>query len=259
MLIFSLQMAFLDPVLNPILQPLLNTSPFWAIVILALVISLAITLVYKYATNQDEMKRLKLEQKEYQKRLKGLRSQPDEMMKVQKEAMKKNMDYMKHSFKATLITMLPILIIFGWMSAHLMYEPIYPGERFGITASFSEGLTGEAELIVDEGVELLSEPKQKINGAATWNLKSSSGEHFVTVKTNGDEQTKKVLITKELIYEEPISEYEHSDIEQIKINYKKLKPAPGVSLLGWKPGWLGWYIIFSVVFSLALRKILKIY
>jgi len=181
------------------------------------------------------------------------------MMKVQKEAMKKNMDYMKHSFKPTLITFLPIILIFGWMNAHLAFEPIYPGETFSVTALFGEGVTGETELMVDEGVELLSEAKQRINSDTTWNLKSNTGEHFLTVKVGKDEQTKKVLITKELMYEEPISIYQHSDIEKIQINYNKLKPAGTFSLFGWQPGWLGWYILFSIVFSMGLRKFLKIY
>ena len=253
-------MAFLDPVFNPVLLPLINMNPFWGIVILSFAISLLIVIIYKLVTNQEEMKKLKDEQKEYQKRLKGLKSNPEEMMKVQKEAMKKNMAYMKHSFKPTLITFIPIILIFGWMNAHLVYEPIYPGETFSVTAMFEESLTGEAELVGDEDIELISEVKQEIKeNQATWNLKSSTGEHFLTVKVGNDEQTKKVLITKELKYEEAISLYQHSDIEKIQVNYNKLKPAGNFSLFGWKPGWLGWYIIFSIVFSMGLRKALKIY
>tara|TARA_Y100000310_G_C20602658_1_gene773863 strand:- start:629 stop:1390 length:762 start_codon:yes stop_codon:yes gene_type:complete len=253
-------LAFLDPIFNPVLLPLINFNPFWGIVILSFIISLLIVIIYKMVTDQNEMKRLKDEQKEYQKKLKALKSNPEEMMKVQKEAMKKNMDYMKHSFKPTLITFIPIILIFGWMNAHLVYEPIYPGETFSVTAMFEEGFTGEAELEGDEEIELISEVKQEIKeNQATWNLKSSKGEHFLTVKVGSDEQNKKVLITKDLVYEEPITSYQHSDIEQIKINYNKLKPAGNFSLFGWKPGWLGWYIIFSIVFSMGLRKLLKIY
>ena len=181
-------MAFLDPLFNPVLLPLLNKSPFLGILLLAFVISLLITLVYKYFTNQEEMKRLKEQQKEFQRRMKELKSNPEEMMSVQKEAMKTNMEYMKHSFKATLITMLPVLIIFGWMTAHLAYEPIYPNEKYSITAQFAPGVSGEAELSVDEETTLQSEAKQTIEGAhATWRLQSSSGEHFLTVKL-GDEK-----------------------------------------------------------------------
>lgn len=252
-------MAFLDPILSPLLQPLLNISPFFGIVVLSLAISLLITLAYKYLTNQEEMGRLKNEQKEYHKRMKELRSNPDEMMKVQKEAMGKNIEYMKHSFKPTLFTMLPILLLFGWMSAHLMYEPIFPSERYSITASFADGVIGNTELIVEEGTTLLSESSQPITGDVSWNLRSDGGEHFLTVKTANDQQTKKVLITGEMRYEEPVSYFENSEIEQIMINYNKLKPLGKTSLFGWQPGWLGVYIIFSLIFSIVLRKILKIY
>ena len=52
-------MAFLDPVFNPVLMPIVNLSPFWALVILALFISIIVTLVYKWTTNQAHMKELK--------------------------------------------------------------------------------------------------------------------------------------------------------------------------------------------------------
>src|SRR3989344_687733 len=141
-------MVFLDPVLNPVLGPFLNWNPA------LLILSVIITVVYKFATNQKEMKRLKEQQKEFQKSMKELRHNPEEMMKIQKEAMKSNMDYMKHSLKSTLITMLPIILIFSWMAGHLSFEPIYPGEQYSMTATFAKGVTGNTQLIPDKGTEL---------------------------------------------------------------------------------------------------------
>ncbi len=256
-------MSFLDPVLNPVLQPLLNASPVLVVIGVSFLVSVLITLVYKYMTNQADMKQLKDQQKEFQKRMKELRSNPDEMMKVQKEAMKANMEYMKHSLKPTLVTMLPIILIFTWMAGHMSFEPIYPGEVYSVTAAFKEGAGGKAELQADDGTTLLSEPKQEIkDGSVTWNLKSTDGNHVLTVKLGEAQQQKKVLITKELKYEEQVSLYKHSDVERITVNYNKLKPlGPDftVPLFNWQPGWLGIYFIFSIVFSLGLRKLLKIY
>jgi len=251
--------SFLDPVLSPIFQPLLNKSPFWAILILALIITLIITIVYKYFTNQNEMKRLKDEQKDYQKRIKALRDKPAEAMKLQKEAMSKNMDYMKHSMKATLITFLPIILIFGWMSAHLGAEPIFPGETYSVTANFEEGVGGKAVLIPPSGTEIIGNAEQDINSGVTWQLKSAKGEHLLKVKTGNIEQTKKVLITTDVEYEEAIETYDHSDIKSITINYKKLRPLGDFEIFGWEPGWLAIYIIFSIVFSIGLRKLFKVY
>jgi len=253
-------MSFLDPVLNPVLLPLLNKSPLLLIILVSLVISLIITVVYKLMTDQNEMKRLKEKQKDFQKRMKELRSNPEEMMKVQKEAMKSNMDYMKHSLKSTLITMLPIILIFSWMTGHLSFEPIYPGETYSVTATFAKGVTGDATLVPDSGTELSSEAQQEIsNGEVTWRMKSKEGEHTLVVKTGEVEQQKKVLITTDLKYEDQFSAFKNSDIEKITINYNKLKPLGDLSLFGWQPGWLAIYFISSIAFSLGLRKLLKVY
>jgi uncharacterized membrane protein (DUF106 family) len=32
-----------------------------------------------------------------------------------------------------------------------------------------------------------------------------------------------------------------------------------MNLFGWEVGWLGTYIVFSIVFSMGLRKILKLH
>jgi len=253
-------MAFLDPVFDPIFLWLLNLSPFWGLVVLALFISLIVTLVYKYFTNQTEMKRLKDQQKEFQQKMKSLRSNPEEMMKVQKEAMKVNMEYMKHSFKPMLITMIPILLIFGWMAGHLSYEPIYPNETYSVTAYFKEGVNGTATLITDNQTTLIDAAEQTIvNQTATWNLKSEEGTRALTVKINSAEQKKEVLITTEMASSEALTVYAHSDIERIQINYKELKPLGTLSIFGWHPGWVGIYIILSLIFSLGLRKIFNLY
>lgn len=253
-------MAWYD-FLTPVFKPLLALGPFWAILILSLVISVIITLVYKWVTNQELMKSLKLEQKEMQQKIKSLKDNPQEMMKVQKEAMKKNMEYMKHSFKPTLITLLPIIIIFGWMTAHLSFEPIYPGETYSIIAFFEKGVSGQAELFPDKETELLSDAVQNINSEVAWKLKSKTeGMHLLEIKHGDQSYVKKVLVTTELAYEEPVAVFQHSDLKQIQIDYNKLKPlGPDFSLFGWQPGWLGLYIIFSLIFSMGLRKILKIY
>ncbi len=254
-------MVFLDPILNPVFMSLMNKSPVLVILLLSLFISVLITLVYKYFTNQTEMKRLKEQQKEFSAKMKALKDRPEEMMQVQKEAMKVNMQYMKHSFKSTLITMLPIILIFGWMNGHFTSEPIYPLENYELVANFKEGISGTAQLVVDEKSTLLSSAEQNISdGKALWRLKSEEGEHFLTVKIGDDEQNKKVLITTELKTEEALTAYKNSDITSIQINYKKLKPlGASFSLFGWYPGWLSLYIISSLVFSMALRKFLNIY
>ncbi|HIJ11746.1 TPA: DUF106 domain-containing protein [Candidatus Woesearchaeota archaeon] len=256
-------MAFLDSLFGPVFQPMLNESPFLAILIISVLYAVYATLVYKYMTDQPKIKAIKDKQKAMQKQIKELRSNPQEMMKVQKEMMSVNKEYMMNaSFKPKVMiaTMLPAFIVFAWMAGALAFEPIYPGETYSISAAFPEGVSGDVELLLSEGSELVnSAAVQPINSGVTWRLKSTEGTHFQSVKYGDEVQDKEVLITKELKYLDQVAIFEGSEIESIKINYNKLKPLGTFSIFGWHPGWLGTYIILSLVFSIVLRKVMKVY
>ena len=252
-------LSFLDPVLNLLFGPLLQLSYFWAILILSVIISLLITLIYKWTTDQNLMKQLKGETKALQKQMKELKDRPEEMMKVQKEMMQTNWKYMSHSLRPMLFTFIPIILIFGWMNAHLAYAPIFPGQEFQVSARFANGdVQGNASITVPEGITLISEDTQQIEAKeATWTMKGPSGAYVLEVEYGGKIFTKDLLITKEKNYvsvQKPIK-----DGGALKAIGIKNAPVKILNLFGWKVGWLGTYIIFSIVASMLLRKGLKVY
>ena len=99
--------------------------------------------------------------KEFQNEMKELNNHPEKMMAVQKKSMQTNMKYMGLSMKPTLVTFIPIIIIFGWMHSHLAYEPILPGQDFTVNANFKNA-EGIITLSVPEGMEIISDKTQKI-------------------------------------------------------------------------------------------------
>jgi uncharacterized membrane protein (DUF106 family) len=242
--------------LDPIFSPLLNFSTLWAVVILSFIISLVITLVYKYTTNQSLMKQLKEEMKEFQKDIKDLRKEPAKAMQVQKRAMQTNMKYMMHSMRSTLFSFIPIIIIFGWMTANFAYSPIMPGQEFTTTVFFEENVDGQIELNVPEGISIKSEKKKEVeDGEVKWILSGEQGEYLLEYVLN-DKSYNKGLLIDEKKYEYPIENIDDGFVKRIEIEHKSKKL---LNLFGWKLGWLGTYIIFSIVFSILIRKIIKVY
>ena len=251
-------LSFLNPALDTVFGPLLKISYFWAIFILSIVLSLLISLIYKYTTNQSLMKDLKMEIKSFQKQMKDLKHDPKQMMIVQKKAMETNMKYMMHSMRPMIFTFVPIIIIFGWMTAHFAYEPIMPREEFTTTLMFDEG-SGNATIVVPEEIELLSDAtKEVLNGEVKWKLKGEEGDYLLEYQYNDKSYTKEVIITNEKVYAEPIKSIRDGDVKSVKISNDPVKII-NLYIKGWKLGWIGTYIVLSIIFSMLIRKWLKIY
>ena len=245
-----------ESVLNPIFSPLLNLPTFWAVIILSFLISLIITLVYKYTTDQNLMKQLKEEMKAFQKQVKELKKEPERAMQVQKKAMQTNMKYMMQSMKSTLYSFIPIILIFGWMNANFAFEPILPEQEFTTTVIFEDGVNGDIELSVPDGIMVSGKAKKEANdGEAKWLLSGERGEYLLEYIFDGNKYNKEVLISKTR-YKDPIKKVGDDKIKSIEIgNNKKIL----VNLFGWKLGWLGTYIFFAIIFSIAIRKLIKVY
>jgi len=229
---------------------------FWAVLVMSLLISLIITVIYKYTTNQNLMKEMKDEIKELQKEAKELKDNPSEMMKANKKMMETNMKYMTHSLKPTLITFVPIILIFGWMSSNFAYEPIKPKQEFTVDAVFTEEATGKIKIYTSNEIDVQGDAEKDIkDGKASWLLSGGKGEHLLEFGIDGEKQSINVIIDDSK-YSEPLKKIKNSKIKEIVIGNRKKTV---MDLFGWKLGWLGTYIIFSIVFSMGLRKLMKLH
>ena len=97
------------------LTDLIISNPKISVVTISFFITLAMTLVTKFFTDQIRMKELKEEQKKHQANLKEHKGDLEKQKKIQKDMMESSMELMKHAFKPMLITFLPIIIIFWWI------------------------------------------------------------------------------------------------------------------------------------------------
>lgn len=105
----------LDGFFNIVLGPIVNLPSPWGVLIISVGLTLFMTIIYKLMTDQEVMKSLKKETKEIQKEMKKFKDDPSKVMELQKEAMKKNMEYFKKSMKPNLVSLLPIIFLFGWL------------------------------------------------------------------------------------------------------------------------------------------------
>ena len=99
------------------INDLIISNPRTSIIIISLIVTIFITVIRYYMTDRERMKEIKERQKELRKEMKEYRDNPEKMMEINKRMLEDMPEQMKMSFKPMLITLIPILLVFGWMKA----------------------------------------------------------------------------------------------------------------------------------------------
>jgi uncharacterized membrane protein (DUF106 family) len=252
-------MAILDPVLGWSLA----FPALLGIFLLSLIVTLISNLIYKFTTNQAEMKSLKDQIEQYRKKIKDAKDDPKKMMKLNNEAMSVNMKYLSKSMKPMLFTFLPIILIIGWMNANYAYEELTPGDALIISAQVREGFSGE--LVLDgpslQTPRVVSPIVQGEDGlgTASFAVQGATGSHDFTILYNDNNyggNSGQVLFGESPTVAEFAGK---GPLESITVDYPRVKPLGSFSLFGWEPGWLSVYIILSIALSFSTRKLMKLY
>ena len=83
-------------ILSTIFGPIIALPPMYAEIVLAAIIVFVITIFYKYLINQEEMKKIKADVKEYQKKIKEVQKEdPEKTKPMMAEMMKLTNKQMK--------------------------------------------------------------------------------------------------------------------------------------------------------------------
>lgn len=245
------------------------------IVFVSLLISVITTLVYKFVTDQDKLKSIHAEQKEIREEMKLNKDKPDKVMKLQKRAMEINMQVMPQTFKSMIVTFIPIILIFTWLSGHIAFAPLQPGEIFTSTMLFETSVPGSVELTATQGVELISLGIMEIEERQVqWELRANEGTHSLTYEYGQEVYNLEIMVTdsrkysppklekqKKLLFIIPVGDGipKDSNIQMISVDLQKTRPFGSFSIFGYFPGWLATYLISSIIFSTILRKWLKVF
>ena len=114
--------------LNPTVGALLNWNLTIGMLITVLVISVLMTIVQKYTTDQNELRKIKKEQKVLQKQMKEFKEHPEKMMHLQKEQMALMPKQMKLSMRTIIYTGIPFVLLFRWFSDYFLAISEVTGE-----------------------------------------------------------------------------------------------------------------------------------
>ena len=101
-------------ILNPTAGKLLEWNLNYGMIAIVFLITLIMTFVQKYATDQATLKELKDEQKKIQEETKKFKDHPEKLLELQKKQMEFFPIMMKHSMRPIIYTGIPIVLFFRW-------------------------------------------------------------------------------------------------------------------------------------------------
>lgn len=241
-----------------VLDAILSLSYTVLILGLSFIITLLSTIIYKLVTDQNKIKNIKAESKKLQQEMKKHKDDQKKVMQIQKEMFAKNSEVMKQSFKPMLYTFIPLILILSWMSATLAYQPLEPGVPFTVTAQLEDTYAAnytEINLSSQPSLQIERNPNFAQPNQIQWIVSGQEeGPHTLLIQGPMISETKDVLITTDKDYEEPVKKISDGPLKQIVVGNKEVKINFGIFTLNW----LWSYIIFSVILSFGLRKLMKV-
>ncbi|MFH1834689.1 MAG: EMC3/TMCO1 family protein [Methanobacteriota archaeon] len=237
------------------------------------IVSLSTTVRY-FTIDREKVKEGQKRIKEHQKKLKEAQKAGDsnKMKKHQQDMMAETMESFKHNMKPMVFTLIPLLLIFGWMrgtygeygvASEVQLIEYHP-QDLEILSISSSGKIFRDESFVLWSLGNISGGK---SGALTVSAKGRPPDEllksnsFKLTYLGSDNQTHE-FSGNEIIDEESILTVKRQDFVQsgnevsYKIKYENKKFI--VQLGSYKLGWFGWYIIISIASSTILNKFLKI-
>ena len=117
-------------VLDPSIGFLIKLNPYLGMGIIVLIFAFVTTIAQKYGTNQEELRKLKEEQKILQEEMKKFKAHPEKLMELQKkqlEFMPKTMDL---TMKPIIYTFIPFILFFRWFNDYFTTQPELIGFKF---------------------------------------------------------------------------------------------------------------------------------
>lgn len=256
--------------------PFRTFSPWAGMIIVSLLTGLFMLLVFRMASNQEGIRKVKNKIKAHLLELRLYKDSLGLSFVAQGQILRYNLRYITYSVKPMLIMIIPLILIIVHLNIWFGYQSLSQGEIALLKVKLEEGSNPlnldirleSSPAIKIETLPLRIEEEREID----WRLRAEKkGVHDLIIVLNGRSLEKKMAVAQNpLIKLSPIkirknfiAEVLHpgeaplpSDLplKSIEIAYS----SKNMNLFGWHIHWIIVYFVLSIIFGFAFKGILKV-
>ena len=276
-------MIAVQKIIDQLFLPFSRFSPLYGLAFATLLITAFALIIYKYCSNQQEIKKAKERIKAHFVEVWLFIDDPILILKAQAGIFSQGVRYLAYALIPLAIMFLPVLIILVNCEYRYHYRPFQPGEVFLLKFRLSEQVPewrNVVSLELPSGLEVTAPPlrieDKDVEGKEfreiDYRLKvSEKGNHTVKFLLDKKEQVG-MKIFADTSYNTRLNPIEaigffstflhpgtnllktKSGIEKIELKYPEAK----VNFFGWKTYWVWPFLILMFIFAFALKPFIRV-
>jgi hypothetical protein len=170
-------------------------------------------------------------------------------MKLNSQILALSAKQMRYTMNSTLITLIPLILIFSWINANYTYQPLLPNQEFNVTFAFQKLPENFSLEVLPEGVEITNKTVDYSKNTITYALKGVEGSYLISFYYDNETKSKEIIITQKQKYSKPVDSFSKENLKKIIVSNKPLR----IKILGISMSWI-WYCVNNFF---SIQKIIQ--
>lgn len=269
----TLFLRVVDGAFDLIFRPFRDVHPAYGLGVISFLTGVVAVLVFRYASNQEAMRRIKNRIQAHVLEVRLFPDQPGVILRAYGRLLRFTAVYLGYTLKPLLILLLPVAVLMGQLSLRFSRVPFRPHDSFVLKAKLTSPLTLDSRsLTAPHGLTLTAPP---VNIPALrevdWRIRADRDGTFApALVIGGVAFSKRVTVSNQI---EPLPPQRvrasvwallldpgepplprHGPVAEIEVNYP-----PRIIGLGWfETDWLVFFLVVSLASGLIFKVLLRI-
>jgi len=253
--------------------PFRSAHPFWGLLAMSVVTGFILLFIWKYTTNQKQMKAVKDRIKMHFIELRLYQDDMTVVWRTQGQILRQNLRYLALVLVPAVVIIIPVVFILVDMDHRFGHRPLEVGESTMVKVKIAgRGASPEVDLVAPDGI-VVETPRLRIpvEREVDWRIHGErAGEFDLAFRVDGDEFTKRVTVgnsvkrfsvikaratVSEAFFnpgEEPLPK--RAAIASIEVVY----PSMRIGFSNWLGHWLTLFCVFSLAVGFGLKPVFKV-